>query len=149
MTRQRTAERRPDGDERGLATMEMVLLMPLALGVLAFLVLAGRISTVSGDVAAASRDAARSASLATAYPAAVEAAEETARGSLARQEVTCAELTVTLGDPSTFHAGGEVEVRVACTVLLGDVALPGLPGRRVVERTSVEVIDRWRSTDGP
>ncbi|HMJ78500.1 MAG TPA: TadE family protein [Iamia sp.] len=134
--------------ERGAATVEMVLLTPLFLAVLAFLVLAGRLSTVSADVAAASRDAARAASLASTYSAAVDAAEETATGSLARQDVTCRNLTVELGDPSTFVAGGEVEVRVACEVLLGDVALPGLPGSRIVGRTSTEVIDRWRSV-GP
>ena len=48
-------------DESGMAAAELVLLTPLALAVLGFLVLAGRLSTVRADVAAASRDAARAA----------------------------------------------------------------------------------------
>lgn len=145
----RSPDRRSGHDDRGAATVEMVLLTPLFLAVLAFLVLAGRLSTVSADVAAASRDAARAASLASTYSHAVEAANETAAGSLARQDVTCRNLTVDVGHPSTFVPGGEVEVRVACEVVLEDVALPGLPGSRTVEHTSIEVIDRWRSVGGP
>lgn len=131
-------------DERGLATVELVLLTPLALVVLAFLVIAGRLATVSSDMAAASRDAARAASLEQTHGDAVVAAEETAAASLAAQEVTCRNLTVTASDASTFVAGGEVSVAVSCDVHLADVALPGIPGTRTVAASSTEVIDRFR-----
>jgi Flp pilus assembly protein TadG len=131
-------------DERGMATVELVLLTPLALVVLAFLVIAGRLSTASADVTGASRDAARSASLAQSYEEAVAAANQTAQASLAAQDVTCRNLQVTGGDPSTFVAGGEITVTVSCDVNLADVALPGIPGARTVTSTSTEVIDRFR-----
>lgn len=131
-------------DERGMATIELVLLTPLAVVVLAFLVIAGRLSTVTADVAAASRDAARSASLTQTYDEAIAAADRTAQASLAAQDVTCQNLTVTAGDPSTFVAGGEIAITVSCDVSLGDVALPGIPGSRTVASTSAEVIDRFR-----
>lgn len=136
-------------DERGLATVELVLLTPLALVVLAFLVIAGRLSTVTADVSAAARDAARAGSLTDTYPEAVAAAEETARASLAAQDVTCRNLTVTGGDPSTFVAGGEMTVTVSCDVHLADVALPGIPGTRSVAATSSEVLDRFRGMGEP
>ena len=131
-------------DERGMATVELVLFTPLALVVLAFLVIAGRLSTTTADVTAASRDAARSASLAQTYDEAIVAANQTARASLAAQDVTCRDLQVTGGDSSTFVAGGEITVTVSCDVNLADVALPGIPGTRTVTSTSTEVIDRFR-----
>lgn len=131
-------------DERGMATIEAVLLTPLALVVLAFLVIAGRLSTVTADVAAASRDAARAASLTQTYEEGVAAAQRTAQASLAAQDVTCRNLTVTGGDPATFVAGGEITITLSCDVTLADVALPGIPGTRTVASTSAEVIDRFR-----
>ena len=131
-------------DERGLATVELVLLTPLALVVLSFLVVAGRMATVTADVAAASRDAARAASLAQSHGEALSAAQTTAAASLADQDVTCADLTVTAGDPALFIAGGEVTIAVSCAVQLSDVALPGIPGTRTVGASSTEVIDRFR-----
>jgi Flp pilus assembly protein TadG len=130
-----------------MATAEMVLLTPLALVVLAFLVIAGRLSTTTADVTAASRDAARAASLAQNYDLAIAAAENTAASTLAQQDVTCRNLTVSGGDPGTFVAGGEVTITVSCDVNLADVALPGIPGTRTVASTSTEVVDRFRSVE--
>lgn len=131
-------------DERGMATIELVLLTPVALVVLAFLVIAGRLATVSSDVAAASRDAARAASLAQTRGDAVVAARQSAAASLLAQEVTCRNLTVAASDESAFVAGGDVTVSVSCDVYLADVALPGIPGTRTVAASSTEVIDRFR-----
>ena len=131
-------------DESGLATVELVLLTPLALVVLAFLVIAGRLSTTTADVTAASRDAARAASLGQTYDEGLAAASETAHASLAAQDVTCRNLLVTGGDPTTFVAGGEITITVSCDINLADVALPGIPGTRTVASTSTEVIDRFR-----
>ena len=135
---------KPIREERGLATVELVLLTPLALVVLAFLVIAGRLATVTSDVAAASRDAARAASLEQTHSDAVAAAKETAAASLAAQEVTCRNLTVTASEAAAFVAGGDVTVAVSCDVHLADVALPGIPGTRTVAASSTEVIDRFR-----
>ena len=131
-------------DEAGMAAGELALLTPLALAVLGFLVLAGRLSTVRADVAAASRDAARAASLERSHPEAAAAARDTASASLADRHVTCAELAVTVSDAAGFVAGGEVAVTVSCVVSLADVALPGIPGTRRVEAAAAEVLDRWR-----
>lgn len=131
-------------DERGLATIELVLMTPVLFVVLGFLVVAGRLTTVRGDVAAAARDAARAASRAATFEQASEDARSTAAASLGGRDVTCRDLTVELEDPATFHAGGSVAVNVACGVSLADVAIPGLPGARTVAHRSVEVIDTYR-----
>lgn len=128
----------------GIAALELVLLTPLALAALGFVVVAGRLATVRADVAAASRDAARAASLARTHPEAVAAATSAAAGTLAAQEVTCGQLDVTVSDASGFVAGGEVVATVSCAVSLADVALPGLPGSRRVEAAAAEVLDRFR-----
>lgn len=137
MTRRRHAE-------QGMAAVELVLLTPVALVVLSFLVIAGRLSSTTADVTAASRDAARAASLTQNFDEAVSAATDTAQASLAAQDVTCRDLQVTGGDPSTFVAGGEITITVDCTLSLADVALPGVPGTRRVRATSTEVLDRFR-----
>jgi Flp pilus assembly protein TadG len=131
--------------EDGLAAVELTLLMPFVLAVLAFLVIAGRLSTTRGDIAAASRDAARAASLAQTFPEAVTAATDTAKATLTDQQITCGSLDVDVGDTSTFVPGGEVTVTITCSVSLRDVALPGIPGTTAVSATSVEVLDQYRS----
>ena len=131
-------------DERGLATIELVLMTPVLFLVLSFLVVAGRLATVRGDVAAATRDAARAASRAATYEQAITEARTTAEASLGGRDVTCQNLTVTLGDATTFRPGGSVTATVACDVSLADVAIPGLPGARTIFGTSTEVIDLYR-----
>lgn len=130
--------------ERGLATIELVLMTPVLFLVLSFLVVAGRLTTVRGDVAAAARDAARAASRAATFEQAAQDATATAEASLGGRDVTCRDLAVELEDPSAFRAGGTVAVRVSCGVSLTDVAIPGLPGERTIEHRSVEVIDVYR-----
>jgi Flp pilus assembly protein TadG len=130
-----------------MATIELVLMTPVLFLVLGFLVVAGRLSTVQGDVAAASRDAARAASRAGTYDQALVDARTTAESSLGGRDVTCRNLTVTLQDSSSFRAGGTVAATVTCDVSLSDVAIPGLPGQRQVSDRSVEVIDAYRGGD--
>ena len=135
--------------ERGMAAAEMTLLLPVALVVLSFLVVAGRLGTVQGEIAAASRDAARAASQSQTWDQALAAATTTAEATLAARDVTCRTVTVELSDPATFTAGGRVSASVSCEVVLADVALPGLPGSRQVGATSTEPIDQYRGIGDP
>lgn len=131
-------------DDRGLASIELVLMTPVLFLVLSFLVVAGRLAMVKGDIAAATRDAARAASRAATYEQAEIDARTIAEASLGGRDVTCQNLTVTLGDRSMFRAGGTVAATLSCDVSLADVAIPGLPGQRRVTDNSVEVIDAYR-----
>lgn len=124
--------------------MELVLLTPLLFLALSFVIVAGRLGTIRGEVAAASRDAARAASLEADFDQASAAAQAMAAASLGQRGVACSPLTVTVADPTGFEPGGEVTVSVRCQVSLADVAIPGLPGSRAVGTSSTEVIDSYR-----
>ncbi len=60
-------------------TVEFVLLAPLLLGLMLFLVLAGRVVEAHGQADGAARDAARAASVARSLPAAQAAADQAVR----------------------------------------------------------------------
>jgi Flp pilus assembly protein TadG len=65
--------------QRGSMTVEFVLLAPLLLGLMLFLVLAGRVVEAHGQVDGAARDAARAASVARSLGAAQVAADQAVR----------------------------------------------------------------------
>ncbi len=58
--------------ERGSAATEIVILVPMAVLIVGFIILVGRLSTTNQDVTSASRDAARAASV-RQYPGAASA----------------------------------------------------------------------------
>jgi len=62
--------------QRGSMTVEFVLLAPLLLGLMLFLVLAGRVVEAHGEADGAARDAARAASVARSLGAAQVAADQ-------------------------------------------------------------------------
>ena len=134
---------RGDDSERGAAAVETVLLVPVLIVMLLFVVFAGRVGTVSQDVYAAARDAARAASMRDGEDAAAADARSTAEATLAQRGVACAGLDVAV-DTSRFVPGGSVRVDVACTVSLADVSRLGVPGSKTVAAHSVSVIDRYR-----
>ena len=75
----RTAGSAPPRRDRGSMTVEFVLLAPLLLGLMLFLVLAGRVVEAHGQADGAARDAARAASVARSLPAAQAAADQAVR----------------------------------------------------------------------
>ena len=131
----------------GSATLELVLLTPLLLLLLLLVVLGGRYAQTRADVDAASRDAARAASLARDSSSAKSAASDAARSRLTEGGVMCRTLDVSV-DTSDFRAGGNVVSTVACTVDLSDLTGLGVPVSRTLSATFAEPIDEYRRT-GP
>jgi Flp pilus assembly protein TadG len=129
--------------ETGSATTELVLVTPLLIVLLLFVVLAGRLALVRGDVEGAARDAARAASIARSAGEATAASEAAASANLDRAGTPCGRLVVA-SDVSDFRAGGTVSVSVTCHVGFGDLALLRVPATRAVEATAVEVVDVYR-----
>jgi len=136
--------RRPP--DSGSAALELVVLTPALLALLLLIVAAGRVTTATGLVDAATRDAARAASLERSLPVAATAARSTAAASLAGQDVPCRHLTVEVNGNYATPVGvpAMVHVRVGCTVDLSDVALPGLPGAKTMNASYTSVLDRYR-----
>lgn len=133
-------------DERGSATLELVVWAPVLLLLIGLLGLAGRINSAHGAVEQAAVDAARRASIARTPEAARSRALASAAESLAHQGIACTSLTVTV-DTSGFAAQpgtpATVTATVSCPVRLSDLSLP-LPGTRTVTHTAVSSLDTFR-----
>lgn len=134
--------RRDDGS----MTVELAILAPALLVLLALLVFAGRTETSASSVEQAARAAARDASLARTADAARDAATTTADRELASSNCTSTSVDV---DASGFAApigtDASVSVTVRCTFAMGDLAAPGVPRTKIVTGHATSPIDRYRS----
>lgn len=138
-----------DTDDRGSFAIEAAILVPALLFFLLLVIAAGRVETARGTVDAAARDAARSASLKRTVNTAVSAAQRSAATTLHQQGVSCHNPQPATVDHADFAPPvgrtGQVTVTVTCTVLLSDVAMPGLPGSITVTSTFTSVVDAYRA----
>src|SRR5947209_9497272 len=109
----------------GAASLEIVVLTPALVLLLAVLVLAGRVALARTGVEQAADEAARSASIARTAEGARRTAEEGAVRALGEQNLRCTHVEVAV-DVSGFGvpAGVPAQVRatVTCVVALADLA---------------------------
>ncbi len=139
------SRRHPVRNDRGSASLELVLLTPAVVLLLLLVVMGGRYAQARTDVDAAARDAARAGSIARGPDSAIAGGEAAARDRLHEGGVTCRSLTVSL-DTSQFRAGGWVTATVDCTVDLGDLTGLKLPASRTFTSTFTESVDVYRGT---
>jgi Flp pilus assembly protein TadG len=132
-------------DERGdSGPLEMVILVPVLLALIALVVAFGRTTTARSDVEFAAQVGARAAAQANTAGAARARAEDVVSASLADSGLTCVERSVSV-DTGDLRPGGRVSVTVSCTVSLDDVAHLRLAlGSRTMTATASEVVDRNR-----
>jgi hypothetical protein len=141
----RLVGRRPR-DERGAASTELVLVMPVLIAFLFLVVAAGRLTDAKSDVVSAASDAARAASLQASQGAAVTQAQRIAEDSVAGEGIEClGGLRVDVGFDPAFQRGATVHTTVECDVETGDLALLNLPGVVTVREQAWEPIDTHRS----
>jgi len=131
--------------ERGTAAVELVLLAPVLVVLVAVVAAAGRMVETKSAILSVAREAARSGSeapdAATAHDAALASAREVAAG----LGLDPARLEVSL-DPGGFRRGAPYAVSVSYQVPLAD--LPGLgllPGSVVIGAEHAELIQRFKS----
>ena len=129
------------GSERGTMSIEMVVLVPVLLLITMVAVAGGRIVSAQGMVEAASRDAARAASMERS----VGAASTAANRSLSQADTANASCSAGV-DVGGFRRGGAGPVSVSCRVKLSDLGLVFLPGTTVVKAESSAPVDQWRGT---
>jgi Flp pilus assembly protein TadG len=131
--------------ERGTAAVEMVLVLPALLLLIAATVGAGRVVSTKSAVLDVAREAARAAAdapdAASAEAVASQRAREVALGlglDVSRLEIT--------QDPGAFGRGAAYGVRVDYRVQLSDLPTLGfLPGSVVVSARHTELIERFGS----
>lgn len=143
--RHRVAARR--SCDRGSAALELVVIAPALLLIVAVLVYAGRVAIARQAVQQAADDAAREASIAVNAGTAQTDAHDTAVATLGQQGLSCSRTAVSV-DTSAFNAPAgtpaTVTATVTCVVALRDLAVPGLPGTHAVRATGVSVLDTYR-----
>lgn len=134
--------------ERGSVSLELVIIAPALLLILAVAIYAGRVSTAGQTVEQAASAAARTASIARTGPAAQSTATTTARTTLTQQGLGCTSTTITVdtaGFVTPVGAPAAVTVTVTCVLNTGDVAFPGIPGSQTLTGTAVSPLDSYRS----
>lgn len=133
-------ERRGPRDAGSMA-VEVVVLVPVLLLVMLLVVAMGRYVSAQGAVAAAARDAVRTATLERDPQSALDAARATARD-VVPDTVVCAPAVL----DGAFVAGATVSVRLDCRVSWDSLGLIGLTGTAEVCATSSAPIDLYRRT---
>ncbi len=134
-------------DDRGSESVELAILLPVGILVLAMLVIGARIALASDRISGVAGIAARDASLARSAAAAQQAATTSATDALADRNLHCADVQVrvdTSGFNSAPGAPASVTVAVACTVDLSDIGVAGLPGSRTLRDTAASPLDPAR-----
>lgn len=134
--------------ENGTAVIETVLVVPLIIVLICFIVFVGRLTSAKNEITAASKDAARAATLERDAYSADHAARDIAAASLSRSGIDCSTLNVNV-DTANFTPGGFVRVDIACTVSLAQISQLALPGDKTISSHAVEVVDRYRGVTTP
>ena len=133
--------------ERGAATVEFALLVPVLVLLFGLVVGGARVWLARATVDQMAGSAARAGSLARTPAAAVAAATRLARDQAATDGLRCVALTVDVDARSLANPPGtpaRVEVEVGCTVPLGDVIVPGWPGQLSLSASAAAVVDSYR-----
>jgi len=134
-------------DERGSAAIEAAIGVPAFALFVGLVIFGGRTATTHQALQSAAADAARSASLARNADVARVDARRAATSSITNQKIGCSAIDVAV-DTSDFDkqpgVPGSVNVTVSCRLDLSDLAVPGVPGSRVMRATMSSPIDTWR-----
>ncbi len=134
-------------DERGAASVELVLIVPVVVLLAAVLVAGWRIGWARTNVQAAAAAGARIASQQRSGALAAQRALDVVTADLDATRVVCQGLGVA-SDVSQFArpAGtvAQVSVDVSCTVGLSDLLIPGMPGSIHVSAHATERLDTYR-----
>ena len=134
-------------NERGSAAIEAAVGVPAFALFIGLIMFGGRTATTHEALESAAAEAARSASIARDPASAATDARQAAVTSISNQQVHCTDINVDV-DTTDFNKApgqtGTVRVRLSCRLALSDLAVPGVPGSRVLSATMTSPIDTWR-----
>jgi len=127
--------------EKGSATLELVVLTPVLVGLLLLVVAAGRLVDARSTLVGAARSAARAATTART-PEQARRAASAITDSRSAPGPQCGHLAVTV-DTREFRPGGTVTATITCTVSLTDLVGLNLPGSRTLTAAATEPLDTF------
>jgi hypothetical protein len=142
-----TARRR---DERGSLAVEMAMIAPGLLFIIALVYAYGRVGQVNGVMESGTRDAARSATLARSQGDAERRAQAAVADALKAAPPSCRDhVTVTVvgadpDHPGAFVRGAPIRVEASCRYDISDLGLPGAPGSLTSRSTFTSMLDPYR-----
>ena len=135
------------GRERGSAVIEAAIGVPAFMLFVGLIVFAGRVAVANQAVGSAATEAARSASISRTHAQAADAARAAATQALSNQKVNCLRMSISLdtsGFASPVGTPASVRATVTCVVNLSDLAVPGVPGTRIVSASMSSPLDTYR-----
>ncbi|MGL5811293.1 MAG: TadE/TadG family type IV pilus assembly protein [Nocardioides sp.] len=136
----------PSRDERGSLAIELAMIAPGLLLLLALIYAYGRVGQVNGLVESGTRDAARSATIARSETAAGVRAEAVVREAIAAAPSGCRS-TLQVRIVGGFEPGEPVTVVSSCRYSLSDLGLPGAPGSVRASSSFTSMLDPYRGVD--
>lgn len=136
--------------EGGSASLELAIIAPVLLALLALVVMGGRFAMASAAITEVAGAAARDASMARSPEAARAVAVSSALSTLAASNLHCQGAPSVTVDTAGFAAApgspASVTVDVTCVVVVNGLGVPGLPGTRTLHDRAVSPLDSYRST---
>jgi hypothetical protein len=135
------------GGDRGSESVELAILLPVGIVVLALIVVGARIALAGDRISGVAGIAARDASIARSASSAQSIATSSATTELASDNLHCTNIRVTV-DTSGFDArpgsSASITVHVWCTVDLSDIGVQGMPGSRTLHDAATSPLDPAR-----
>lgn len=133
--------------QRGMASVELAILVPIFGLLLAGLIGGWRIGWARTQVVDAAAAGARAASIPSAAGQARQLSTSAIQADLVTVGLHCADLQVEV-DTSAYAlppgVPGEVTAHVTCRLNLSDLIAPGLPGATVISSAASEPLDIFR-----
>ena len=134
-------------DERGSASLELVIWGPVLLLLLAVVVFAGRVAQAGLTVDAAAGEAARAATAADNRAQAISRARDAARTSFESAGLKCSTVDVSVDTSQWARPSGQAAIAsatVSCQIELGDLVGLSVPGTKTVSSTATSALDTYR-----
>lgn len=128
--------------------VEIVILVPVLVAVMALVVAFGRYVDTRGQVEAVARDAVRAATFERDAAAAAAVAQAIADDTKP-DDLVCGPVQLwgaNQGDALVFQAGEIITAELSCQVSLDDLGLLGLPGSVTISGASSAPLDDFRRT---
>lgn len=134
-------------DERGSASLELVIWGPVLLLLLGVVIFAGRVAQAGLTVDAAAGEAARAATAADTRAQAISRARDAAHTSFESAGLKCSTVDVSVDTSQWARPSGQAAIAsatVSCQIELGDLVGVSVPGTKTVSSTATSALDTYR-----